>query len=222
MATKKSVRKRDSAASRSTILRVARERFTAEGYGGLSLRQIAIEAGYDVALVARYFGSKEALFREVLIEAFRLEPMLTTDRANFGVKAVEALYSEPPRKEVLDHFMLVIRALTVPREMKSIRTLLHTHFLLPLARWLGGENAHARASLLSLYLTGAALQSDWAGPLSSAESKKFRHWLATRLQALVDGDEIDVLKEAGRGRGANAGKRASGVRTRSRSRNAVA
>ena len=52
--------------TRSEILCAARRRFLAESYENVGLRDIAGDVGVDVALVSRYFGSKDALFREVM------------------------------------------------------------------------------------------------------------------------------------------------------------
>src|SRR3546814_12999364 len=64
--TKTTVRKRDAAATRAAILAAARERFLRESYDSVGLREIAGDAGVDVALISRYFGGKEGLFREVV------------------------------------------------------------------------------------------------------------------------------------------------------------
>lgn len=52
--------------TRSAILAVARRRFLAEGYGPVTLRSIAAEAGVDAALISYFFGSKKGLFGAVL------------------------------------------------------------------------------------------------------------------------------------------------------------
>jgi hypothetical protein len=44
------------------ILQAARTQFTHFGYDGIGLRAIADLAGVNVALIGRYFGSKEGLF----------------------------------------------------------------------------------------------------------------------------------------------------------------
>ena len=44
------------------ILAVARLQFASRGFHATTMRGIAAEAGFDVALVAHYFGSKDALF----------------------------------------------------------------------------------------------------------------------------------------------------------------
>src|SRR3546814_10089362 len=50
------------------LLAAARERFLRESYDSVGLRYIAGGAGVDVALVGRYFGGKEGLFREVVMD----------------------------------------------------------------------------------------------------------------------------------------------------------
>ncbi|WP_328471542.1 TetR family transcriptional regulator [Actinoplanes sp. NBC_00393] len=59
-------RRRDAAATRQALLTAARRRFAADGYTATSVRDIATEAGVNVALISRYFESKEGLFRACL------------------------------------------------------------------------------------------------------------------------------------------------------------
>lgn len=60
------VRRRDSVATRQTLLDAARELFGTKGYDGTSLREIGERAGVDASLVARYFGNKVALYGATL------------------------------------------------------------------------------------------------------------------------------------------------------------
>lgn len=53
---------KDSAATRKALVRAARRRFATEGYRAATVRNIAADAGVNVALISRYFGSKEGLF----------------------------------------------------------------------------------------------------------------------------------------------------------------
>ena len=53
-------------ATRQAILEAARQLFGARAYEQVGLRDIAAAAGATAALVNRYFGTKEQLFREVL------------------------------------------------------------------------------------------------------------------------------------------------------------
>jgi AcrR family transcriptional regulator len=48
---------------------VAKKRFARDGYSGTTVRDIADEAGVNVALISRYFTSKEGLFEACLSNA---------------------------------------------------------------------------------------------------------------------------------------------------------
>jgi AcrR family transcriptional regulator len=59
-------RRRDAAATREALLRAARGRFMRLGYDGTTLRDVAADAGVNLALIKRYFDSKEGLFKAAL------------------------------------------------------------------------------------------------------------------------------------------------------------
>ena len=52
------------------ILEAAKALFWTKGYSNVNLREIAKQAGVDVALIPRYFGNKEGLFNATLDYAF--------------------------------------------------------------------------------------------------------------------------------------------------------
>jgi AcrR family transcriptional regulator len=59
-------RRRDAAATRQLLLDAARHRFAGQGYAATTVREIADDAGVNVALISRYFASKEGLFEACL------------------------------------------------------------------------------------------------------------------------------------------------------------
>ncbi|MBT0769409.1 TetR/AcrR family transcriptional regulator [Kineosporia sp. J2-2] len=71
-------RVRDAGATRADLLRAARRRFSALGYERTTSRDIARDAGVNVSLIYRYFGSKEQLFEVVLEETADLFQRLET------------------------------------------------------------------------------------------------------------------------------------------------
>ncbi|QNG38793.1 TetR/AcrR family transcriptional regulator [Geodermatophilaceae bacterium NBWT11] len=73
-------RRRDAAGTRRLLLDVARRRFATNGYTATTVRDVTDEAGVNVALVSRYFTSKEGLF----------EACLTSTVAEFGPQASDA------------------------------------------------------------------------------------------------------------------------------------
>ena len=62
-------RRRDSTATRRALLQAARRRFASQGYASTTVRQVADDAGVNVALISRYFSSKEGLFEACLRSA---------------------------------------------------------------------------------------------------------------------------------------------------------
>src|SRR5688500_2150106 len=64
--TKRSGRRPGPTTTREAIAEAARRQFAELGYDRATLRGIAGEAGVDAALVVRFYGSKDALFREVM------------------------------------------------------------------------------------------------------------------------------------------------------------
>ncbi len=76
-------RKRDAAATRARILAAAMDQFARLGYETASLREIAAEAGVDVALIGRYFGGKEGLFTEALKASIHPNRLRDRDRQGF-------------------------------------------------------------------------------------------------------------------------------------------
>lgn len=78
------VHRRDAQATRDRLLQSARRRFAVLGYERTTTRDIAADAGVNISLINRYFGSKEGLYVEVLNEAKRLFTQPATDPADRG------------------------------------------------------------------------------------------------------------------------------------------
>jgi AcrR family transcriptional regulator len=63
---RRSGRRPGPSTTREAITRAARAQFSELGYDRTTIRGVAREAGVDAALVIRFYGSKDALFREVM------------------------------------------------------------------------------------------------------------------------------------------------------------
>ncbi|MFC0628060.1 TetR/AcrR family transcriptional regulator [Kribbella deserti] len=79
---------RQSDRSRATILRVARERFAADGYERATIRAIAADAAIDPAMVMRYYGSKEKLFAAAAEIDLRLPDLTAAPREQLGTTLI--------------------------------------------------------------------------------------------------------------------------------------
>lgn len=148
-------RKKNGAATRETILRAARLKFAAESYEAVGMRDVAREAGVDAALVNRYFGSKEELFRKVLLEragdewfggatnAAELEQWLSK----------LALGDGGDIQADLERLYIILRSASSVPAAAAIKTSFTEDVFTPLCDLLKGPDAQARASLaLSLVI----------------------------------------------------------------------
>ncbi len=125
------------------------------GYDCTALRDIAREAGADVALVKRYFGGKEALFLEALKASFGSDGLRDWDRANFAHEMATMLADSPHADEARTHrFQFLLRAATSPTTAPLLNLLIQDRFLGPIRDWLGGADAEARARVFAASYIG--------------------------------------------------------------------
>lgn len=144
-------RARDAARTREAILRAGQKLFAETGYATTGVREIAAEAGVNSALVRRYFGSKEGLLRAALKDVLRIDPLIEGDRAAFGVRTVALLMQADSIANPVAIMMLSM----ADRDARDLCcALIHEDVILPLAAWLGGDNALDRAAQLNALWTG--------------------------------------------------------------------
>lgn len=80
---------KDAAVTRRALVRAARRRFATEGYRAATVRHIAADAGVNVSLISRYFGSKEGLFEACMSRTMNeLDPRESSRPA--GIEAIIA------------------------------------------------------------------------------------------------------------------------------------
>lgn len=141
-------RARSAEATKQAMLAAARKRFLQESYENVGLRDIAGDVGVDVALVSRYFGNKEDLFREVL-RVGRKEEILPTN-----IKAEEIpgyltelfLSQDYDANENVERLLMILRSACSPAASQVVRDALRKDVLVPLAERLGGDSSEVRAS----------------------------------------------------------------------------
>jgi AcrR family transcriptional regulator len=92
---RRSGRRPGPSTTREAITRAARGQFSELGYDRTTIRGVAREAGVDPALVLRFYGSKDALFREVMAlppaAAEALERIADGPRATVGRRLAELI-----------------------------------------------------------------------------------------------------------------------------------
>jgi len=152
------VRKKCAATTREAMLIAARERFANESYENVGLRDIARDVGVDVALVGRYFGNKEDLFREVLRggDARKLE---VEGAKNLPAYLASLGYVDDDNVscEHAEGLLIILRSASSPAAAKIVREALRDDLLDPIAAALDGDHADARAGLSLAVLMGTAV-----------------------------------------------------------------
>ena len=139
---------KSSADTKKAMLDAARARFLQESYENVGLRDIAGAVGVDVALVSRYFGSKEELFRAVLgvgEDKEILPPGLPTAEIP-AYLAKLFLQQDNDGNEHVERLLIILRSASSPAASQIVRDALRADVLHPLAEKLGGSGAKLRAS----------------------------------------------------------------------------
>jgi AcrR family transcriptional regulator len=108
--------------ARQKILRAAEATFADHGYSGTSLRQIVARANVTQALVTYYFGSKEALFKEVFLNRGR-------EIANARREGLAGLPAAPTLEQVVATYLkpaLEMRRTREGRAFIRLQARMHT------------------------------------------------------------------------------------------------
>ena len=149
-----SPRRRSAPATRAAILEAARERFGAQGFDRVRLRDVAADVGVDPAMVIRYFGTKEGLFTAAA--EFTLDlPDLT------GVRADDLAHVLMPRFfgvwEDDAGFLSLLRAATTSEAAAAKMLELFTGQVAPAVAAVVADRAPERAALLGSQILGLAV-----------------------------------------------------------------
>ncbi len=139
-------------ATRERLLTEARKLLWSRGYSNVSLREIAQAAGVDVALVARYFGSKRGLFDATLEDAFNA-PSLPDETTL--IDTVMQMFKEAPRGGEMPSILQLIQTnATDPEVGATVRAAQATGMQAKLEGVIGDRD---RAALFMSVLMGFAM-----------------------------------------------------------------
>lgn len=175
--------------TRAEILSAAAGSFATAGYDGTSLRQVALAAGVDPALVRRFFGTKEQLFTAVAASV--IDPG----------RALAAVTGGPPDaagERLLRYFLSLLGDVTRPGPLLGVirsavtsehaaallRRFLAERVLGAIAATLQADRPQLRAALVASQLVGLAVARYAVGlaPLTAADPEQLTAWVAPVLQ----------------------------------------
>jgi AcrR family transcriptional regulator len=179
-------RQRDPDRTRAAILAAAQQAFSTRAYAAVGVRDITAAAGTSVALVNRYFGSKEKLFAEAVGALFDADMLMRAPRVGYGAALVASFVDASADR--INPLRIMILAAADPEARATIDRVLHDLIIVPLAAWFGGPDAEQRAARLMLLASGFFLYRlvyplpAWAGTLDPAS----RAWLERAFQTVID------------------------------------
>jgi len=188
------VRLRNAANTRNLLVVVARKRFARHGYTATTVREIAADAGVNVALINRYFSSKEGLFEACLNQAAQV-----IDDPNEGASTIDEIIEvmlqrivNPPTNEI--PLQLLLQQSSGDKIADQIRNRAlsnHADRLALAAGWklsgAEGEEARLRAQLaLSMALGVVSLRSSMGlQPLTTASAEELSQPLREVFSVLL-------------------------------------
>lgn len=184
-------RRRDAAESRERLLSAAGELFAERGYDRTTVREVGLQAGVDPALIARYFGSKAALYLASLRRS--APPVSATPFDATDPLAVARLLERMSRNGITPTLFAAVR----PHEEADLQTaafeLLEGRLLAPTAEQAGQadlDHARLRAEIVTAALAGVVLsRTSGALPtLSEAPVADVARLVAQLLRALLQSE----------------------------------
>lgn len=186
--------RRDAAATRARILAAAQKVFSTLGYAGAGIREIAAEAGTSTTLMIRYYGSKAGLFEAALTKALTADQVWNHPRAQIGRYLADQFLRADVR--IVPPAMIALAAGDAEAAAIAARVV-QTHAIAPMAHWLGGPDAQARASRVFMLATSFVLYSRQVpvAPLGGTVATSLADWVAAEIQAVVDDASGDGARQ---------------------------
>ena len=189
--------------TRAEITTAAARRFAAAGYDATSLRQVAVDASVDPALVRRFFGDKEQLFTEVA------SALIDPERA---VAAVAGGPPEAAGERLLRYFLSLLGDVSRPGPLLGVirsavtsehaagllRRLLAEQVLREIAVSFPSGRPEFGAALAASQLVGLAVAryAVRLPPLTAADTEELISAIAPVLQYYLTGQPISATEES--------------------------
>nr|WP_208115728.1 TetR family transcriptional regulator [Labedaea rhizosphaerae] len=158
-AVKRRGRRPAGADTRSALVSAARAVFAEQGYDGATVRSIATRAGVDAAMVNHWFGGKEGLFAEAILD-LPIKPNDILALLNAG--PVDELGPRIVRTFLTvwddtggEHFAALVRSVTGHEAAAHVlRDFFLKHVFISLANTVTEDRPDLRANLVASQLVG--------------------------------------------------------------------
>lgn len=179
-------KRRNATATRARILQAAEQAFAELGYSQAGIREIATIARTSSTLLIRYFGSKAKLFEAALAEAMRPDFIGSVERQNLGEHLAE-MFTRPD--VVIRPPAMIALAAGDPQAREITARVTQELAVKPMAQWLGGADAEARAVQIFMLSTSFVLYTRQVPvmPVERGIDPAMTAWFARTVQDIVDG-----------------------------------
>ncbi|MCX4553455.1 TetR family transcriptional regulator [Streptomyces sp. NBC_01267] len=163
-------RRRDAGATRLALIDAAAALFAERGYERTTVRDIAARAGFNQALLFRYFGSKKALFGEVMARDGRKQ-VRDTPPEHLLEAALRGLLAPGGSGHHDRSLEVFLRSSSDGDAAAETGRLLSQEYASVLATLTGADDAGLRSDLILAWLLGIGLTRNVIGrePLASAD-----------------------------------------------------
>jgi AcrR family transcriptional regulator len=147
---------RDAAATKARLLDAARELFLGHGYSAVGLREVAAQAGVDVTLVRRYFGSKQQLFTAATVVSENVEEIQNAADDAVGERMIANVLAA--RRDVDAPLFALLRSSGDPSVVARLNSQLDAGITRNLAKRITADRARIRADMVTALLLGIGVQ----------------------------------------------------------------
>ncbi|SHN10258.1 TetR/AcrR family transcriptional regulator [Streptomyces yunnanensis] len=180
--------RRDAQGTRRLLLDAASELFAERGYERATVRDIAARAGVNQALLFRYFGSKKALFGEVMARGGHEQLRSTPAERLFDV-ALRGMLAEGRGPGADRSLEVCLRSIGGSDEIAEALRGLGDEYAEVLATLSRAEDGALRGDLALSWLLGIGLMRVVVGkePLASADPNTVSRLVGEALGSLLEG-----------------------------------
>jgi len=181
--------------TREAIRAAARERFSAQGYDRVRMRDVAADAGVDVALVTYHFGSKDGLFAAALempapMASLMADVLEQGEVDDFGERFLRRVLEVWDDERTGGPLVALVRsAMSHPPAADALRAFVQSELLARIAARLDVTDAEQRAALFGSQLIGLLLYRHVlrVEPVASMPSEELVRRAAPALQRHLTG-----------------------------------
>ncbi|MET8757121.1 TetR family transcriptional regulator [Lentzea sp. NPDC004782] len=181
--------------TRAALIAAARETFVEKGYDGATVRAIAARAGVDAAMVNHWFGGKEGLFAQAVLQ-------LPFDPSEILKRLLDGPVEEAGERIIRNFvtiwdatgggtFAALIRSVTSHQEVaNALKSFFVNAIFKNLLAEIGAEQRELRATLCATQMVGLGIVRYVVHfePLASADLDTVVRAVAPNMQRYLTGD----------------------------------